>query len=71
MILLYRIITTLIYPFLVIIIFFRRFIKKEDNIRFKEKIFPKNFNILKIKDTKLIWFHAASIGEFKMQSTPT
>ncbi len=65
MILLYRIITTLIYPFLVIIIFFRRFIKKEDNIRFKEKIFPKNFNILKIKDTKLIWFHAASIGEFK------
>ena len=65
MILLYRIITTLMYPFLILVIFFRKLIKKENNIRFKEKIFPKYFNVSKIENTKLIWFHAASIGEFK------
>ena len=49
------------FPVFVIIIFFRRFLNKEDKKRFKEKIsindpfFPKN--------KKIIWIHAASIGE--------
>ena len=30
-----------------------------------EKIFTKNFNIFNYKDKKLIWFHAASVGEMK------
>ena len=65
MILFYRIITTFIYPILVLIIFFRKLTGKEDKIRFKEKVFIKNFNVKRNEKKKLIWFHAASIGEFK------
>ena len=65
MILTYRILTTLIYPLLCILIFFRKVLKKEDSKRYKEKISISYFNIKRKKDTKLIWFHAASIGEFK------
>jgi 3-deoxy-D-manno-octulosonic-acid transferase len=65
MILFYRIITTFLYPILVVIIFFRRLTGKEDKIRFKEKIFIKNFNVNRSSEEKLIWFHCASIGEFK------
>jgi len=65
MILLYRIITTLLYPLLVIFIYFRKIIKKENPSRFKEKIYPSHFNIEDKKIDKLIWFHAASIGELK------
>ena len=65
MILLYRILTTFFYPIFVLIIFYRKLIKKEDQIRYKEKIFFKNFNIKRKKDSRLIWFHAASIGELK------
>ena len=65
MILFYRIITTFLYPILVLIIFFRKFSGKEDQVRFKEKIFAKNFNAARDSRKKLIWFHAASIGEFK------
>ena len=64
MILLYRVLTTLIYPLLLIYIFIRKLKKKEDPTRYKEKIFISHFNIVR-KETKLIWFHAASIGEFK------
>ena len=64
MILLYRVITKYLYPFLIIFIYFRKLLKKEDPKRFKEKIFSK-FNVLKKKNLNLIWFHAASIGEFK------
>ena len=64
MILFYRIFTSLIYPFLILFIFIRKIKKKEDHLRFKEKIFPSNFNVLRNKNKKLIWFHAASIGEF-------
>ena len=64
MILLYRVLTTLIYPLLLIYIFIKKLKKKEDPIRYKEKIFISHFNIVR-KETKLIWFHAASIGEFK------
>ena len=65
MILLYRVLTALFYPALILMVFFRKIIKKEDSIRYKEKIFPSCFNVVRNKNFKLIWFHAASIGEFK------
>jgi len=65
MILAYRILTTFIYPLLVIFVYCRKIYKKEDPIRYKEKILATHFNVNRKKDTKLIWFHAASIGEFK------
>ena len=65
MILIYRILTTLIYPLLFIFIYCRKILKKEDSIRFKEKILISHFNVSRKKDSKLIWFHAASIGELK------
>ena len=61
----YRILINLIYPFLILFIYIRKFFEKEDSIRYKEKIFSSSFNINRKKNTKLIWFHAASIGEFK------
>tara|TARA_B100002051_G_scaffold274909_1_gene317227 strand:- start:954 stop:2234 length:1281 start_codon:yes stop_codon:yes gene_type:complete len=64
MILLYRIFTIILYPFLFIFLYYRKLINKEDPIRFKEKILPGCFNVNK-KNTKLIWFHASSIGEFR------
>ena len=65
MILTYRILTTLLYPFLFILIYLRVFLKKEDPRRFKEKIFSSYINSNRKNDEKLIWFHAASVGEFK------
>lgn len=65
MILTYRILTNLIYPLLFIFIFLRIILKKEDPKRYKEKIFISHFNVNRKKDFKLIWFHAASIGEIK------
>ena len=65
MILLYRILTNIFYPFLYIFLIIRILIKKEDPKRYKEKIFVSHFNVIKSKDLKLLWFHAASIGEFK------
>ena len=65
MILLYRIFTFLLYPILVLLIYWRMLTNKEDQHRFKEKIFSKSFNVNRDKNCKLIWFHAASIGEFK------
>ncbi len=65
MILAYRIFTTILYPFLLIFIYYRKILKKEDKKRYKEKIFISHFNVVNKDDKKLIWFHAASIGEFK------
>ena len=65
MILIYRILTTLIYPFLFVFIYCRKILKKEDSVRFKEKILISCFNVIRKKDSKLIWFHASSIGELK------
>ena len=65
MILIYRILTTLFYPFLFIFIYYRKIIKKEDADRYKEKILISHFNVQRKNNQKLIWFHAASIGEFK------
>ena len=61
MIFLYRFLTFFLFPVFIIIIYLRRFVNKEDKLRFKEKIsvndvfFPKN--------KKVFWIHAASIGE--------
>ena len=64
MILLYQTISLLIYPLLILIIFIRKYLGKEDPKRFKEKIFVHHFNVKK-KYHKLIWFHAASVGELQ------
>jgi len=45
MILFYRVLTHLIYPFLFVIVFFRVFLKKEDPKRYKEKILISHFNV--------------------------
>ncbi|MDA7828960.1 hypothetical protein N9A35_00280, partial [bacterium] len=65
MISIYKVLSTLIYPFLFIYIYYRKILKKEHPKRFKEKILSSHFNVVRKKDSKLIWFHAASIGEFK------
>lgn len=57
---LYRTLTTLFFPILIIIIFTRKLLGKEDRIRYKEKIFILNNNLDK---DNTIWFHGASIGE--------
>ena len=60
MLLLYRFFTILIFFFFPIIILYRLFKKKEDPIRFLERIgkFKKNNST-----GKLIWFHGSSVGE--------
>ena len=50
---------------MILLIFFRKILNKEDKKRFKEKIFPNCFNVIKNREGKLVWFHAASIGELK------
>jgi len=60
---LYRILTFFLYPSAIIFTYLRTFQKKEDRIRYKEKIFSSCFNVNKNSEKKLIWFHAASIGE--------
>ena len=56
----YKTFTYLIYPLAPIYLFFRKLKKKEDNIRYKEKL-------SKISKTRkegfLVWFHVASVGE--------
>ncbi len=61
MIYIYRFLINIIIIFSPIIILFRIIKKKEDLKRFKEKFafFSKNR-----KRGKLVWFHAASVGEF-------
>ena len=64
MIFFYQFLSLLLFPILVLIIFIRIFFGKEDKERYKEKFSIKidnNFNLAKNK--KVIWFHAASIGE--------
>ena len=66
MILLYRVLSVLFYPVLIVLIFVRKFLNKEHPIKNKEKILPSNFNVQREKKySKLVWFHAASIGELK------
>ncbi len=65
MVLLYRIFSTIFYPFIFLYLFYRVLLKKEHSKRYREKLFPSNFNIVKKNNSKLIWFHASSIGEFR------
>ena len=59
----YRILTNLLYPLFIVLIYFRSILKKEDQIRYKEKVFSSAFDSNRNNERKLIWFHAASIGE--------
>ena len=56
----YKLFTYLFYPFAPIYLYFRKIRKKEDPIRYKEKLskisIPRGEGIL-------IWFHVASVGE--------
>ena len=63
MIFIYRLITILLYPIFIILIYLRKLFNKEDDNRYKEKIFHSNFFHNRNDKKKLIWFHAASIGE--------
>jgi len=59
----YRYLIGFLFPILVIVIFLRSILKKEDKVRYKEKIFSSSFNSNRENKKKLIWFHSASIGE--------
>ena len=63
MLLIYRYLTLFLLPLFIILIYFRSILGKEDKIRFKEKIFSNHFGSCKDNTKKLLWFHAASIGE--------
>ena len=65
MVLIYRALSNILFPVFLVIIYLRKIFKKEDSYRYREKIFPKYFNITRKENTKLIWFHAASIGELR------
>ena len=59
----YRCLTYILNPLFIFITYCRLILKKEDKLRFKEKIFASSFNHTIDNEKKLIWFHAASIGE--------
>ena len=63
MLLIYRHLINILFPFIVILTFIRTKLNKEDKIRYKEKLFTTSFKVKKKSKKKLIWFHAASIGE--------
>ena len=56
----YKIFTYLFYPFAPVYLYFRKLRKKEDPIRYKEKL--SKINISK-GEGFLVWFHVASVGE--------
>ena len=56
----YRFFTYLFYPFTPIYLFFRKIRKKEDPIRYKEKL--SGINITR-GEGFLVWLHVASVGE--------
>ena len=56
----YKLFTYLLYPFAPVYLYFRKIRKKEDSIRYKEKL--SKINILR-EEGFLIWFHVASVGE--------
>ncbi len=65
MIFLYKTLTNICYPLFIIFIYCRKILKKEDPLRYKEKILFSHFKVNRKNNSKLIWFHAASIGELK------
>ena len=56
----YKFITFFFYPFAPIYLYFRKIRKKEDSIRYKEKLAKIN---IERGEGFLIWFHVASVGE--------
>ena len=65
MLLVYRYLINIFFPIIVILVIIRKWLAKEDQIRYKEKIFETSLNIIRNNNKKLIWFHVASIGELK------
>jgi len=63
MIFFYRFLTSSFYPFFILLIYLRKIFNKEDQLRYKEKIFLNSIKGKRNYKKKLIWFHAASIGE--------
>ena len=59
----YQILSTLLIPVIILNIFIRIYRKKEDRLRFIER-FGKS-TVKKNSEKKILWIHAASIGEFK------
>ena len=59
----YKVLSYLIFPILLLVIFYRKLINKEDPIRYKEKFLIYSSKNEKIKNKEVIWIHAASIGE--------
>lgn len=59
---LYKILTTILFPLFILVIYLRKIFGKEDPIRFKEKILPR-YQKFKKNYNKNIWFHGASLGE--------
>ena len=59
----YQILSTLLIPVIILNIFIRIYRKKEDRLRFIER-FGKP-TVKKNSKKKILWIHAASIGEFK------
>ncbi len=57
----YKVVSYLIYPLVILLLALRVKKGKEDPLRYKEKL---GFSKVKRPSGKLIWFHAASIGEF-------
>ena len=64
MLFIYRTAVNILYPIIILFIYSRIWIKKEDKKRYKEKLFSSSFAVRKSDKKKLIWFHVASIGEF-------
>ena len=58
----YRLISLILYPLLILIIYLRKIFNKEDKVN-SEKLFFSSFLNNFDDRKKLIWFHAASIGE--------
>ena len=63
---LYRIISFFAIPIIIINIYIRIYKKKEDKKRYKERF---GISTISRPNKKVIWIHAASIGEFKSSNT--
>ena len=59
----YQILSTLLIPVIIFNIFIRIYRKKEDRLRFIERLGKPT--VKKNSKKKILWIHAASIGEFK------
>ena len=63
MIYFYKLLSLILYPLLILLVVLRKVFNKEDKFRYLEKIFFNSFSVDRDKKKKLIWIHAASIGE--------